>query len=152
MSSPLLEVAGLTIEFRHGARATRVVDGVDFTIAPGESVGLVGESGCGKSAAAAALVSLLPPGGSVAGGAVRWRGRDLVTSSAEQLRAVRGREIAWLQQEPGAALDPAFTIGDQLLEVLALHRGLRGGSARARAGELLAELGVADAEIGRAHV
>ncbi|MBM4016662.1 MAG: ABC transporter ATP-binding protein, partial [Planctomycetes bacterium] len=145
MSAPLLEVAGLTVEFRRGAQATRVVDGVDLTIAPGESVGLVGESGCGKSATVAALVRLLPPGGSVAGGTVRWRGRDLATSSAEQLRALRGREIAWLPQEPGAAFDPAFTIGDQLLEVLALQRGLRGAAARARAVELLAELGVADA-------
>jgi oligopeptide/dipeptide ABC transporter ATP-binding protein len=144
MSLPLLEVSGLRIEFRQESRSIRVVDGVDFSIAEGESLGLVGESGCGKSVTAAALVRLLPAGGIVAGGTVRWHGLDLSGLPAGRLPSIRGREIALLPQEPGGALDPAFTIGDQLGEVLALHQGLGGAAASERAAELLASLGVAD--------
>ena len=144
MSAPLLEVDRLAVEFAGATGSLRVVDEISFTLAPGEMVGLVGESGCGKSATAAALVRLLPPGGRIAGGRVLWRGQDLAALRHDAMRERRGRELAWMAQEPAAALDPAFTVGAQIEELLQVHRGLARGEAKVRAEALLAELGVAD--------
>lgn len=144
MTPPLLTVEALAVDFVRGNAATRVVDGVDLAVAAGEIVGLVGESGCGKSTVAMALPRLLPANGRIVGGRVVWRGRDLATVPSAELRSLRGRGLAWLPQEPGAAFDPAFTVGSQLVELLRLHRGIDARAARTVAAKLLQELGVAD--------
>lgn len=138
---PLLELLGLQTYFATDEGTARAVDGVSFALAPGETLGLVGESGCGKSVTALSIMGLVPPPGRVVGGEVRFRGEDLRTGSQEALRRLRGREIAMVFQEPMSALNPVLTIGTQLLEAIELHTDLDGVAARARAIELLERVG-----------
>jgi oligopeptide/dipeptide ABC transporter ATP-binding protein len=112
------------------------VRGVDLTIGPGEVVALVGESGCGKSVTALALLRLLPADARIQGSA-HFQGRDLLSMPIRELRSIRGSEIAMVFQEPMSSLNPAFTIGNQIMEVLRRHKGLHGSAARHRAAELL---------------
>jgi len=137
----LLEVEGLTVAFR-GARAARAVDGVGLAIAPGETFALLGESGCGKSMTALAIARLLPEAASVAGGRVRLGGDDLLALPEAKMRAVRGGRIGMIFQEPATSLNPVMTIGAQIGEALALHRGLRGTAARAEATRLMEAVGI----------
>jgi len=141
----LAELCGVAVDYARGGATKRAVDGVSLALAPGEAVALVGESGCGKSTTAAALLGLLPPGGRLAAGAIRWRGRDLAPDDAEARRRWRATQIGWLPQEPSAALDPCYAVGDQVAELLRVHRGLARAPARRRATELLAEAGLDDA-------
>ncbi len=124
---PALEIDRLTVGFRrrHG-EPTRVVDDVSFSVGRGRTLGVVGESGSGKTMASLAVLQLLPPGAAILEGEVRLNGRAISRLSRSGMRAIRGREIAMVPQDPFASLDPSFTIGDQLAESFHLHRGLRG--------------------------
>jgi peptide/nickel transport system permease protein len=135
--SALLSVAGLTIAFRAAHGDLTVVRDVGFELAPGEALGIVGESGCGKTVTARALLGLLPAGGRVVAGSAVLGGRDLAALPEREFRRIRGAEIALISQEPMSGLDPSFRVGSQLAEVVRRHHGLSRGPARARAAELL---------------
>ena len=137
MTVPLLEVEDLTVRFSTRAGEVTVLDDVSFTLQPGERISFVGESGCGKSMTALAVMGLLPAMGQVCGGAIRFKGEDLTTAGEARMRQIRGNEISMIFQEPMTSLNPLFTIGRQIAEVLQLHRGLDRAAARARAVELL---------------
>jgi peptide/nickel transport system ATP-binding protein len=126
MSDPgatLLEVRGLRAVFMTATGEIPAVDGIDFDIAKGESVGVVGESGCGKSATALSIMGLLPkPAGRVAAGSIRFAGRELRTLAPSEMRALRGSEIAMVFQEPMTSLNPVFTVGSQIAEAVRIHR------------------------------
>ncbi len=153
MSEPLLDVRGLCTEFRTGHGLVRAVDGVSFEIGRGEIVGLVGESGCGKSVTSLSLLGLLPrPQGRIVAGEVLFDGRDLAALPESELRRVRGKRVAMIFQDPMTSLNPYLTIGDQLAEVGQLHLGLARGAALRRAEEALERVGIPDArERARVH-
>jgi peptide/nickel transport system ATP-binding protein len=135
---PLLELRGLRTEITGPGGRFAAVDDVSFEVARGERLAIVGESGSGKTLTALSILRLLPdPPARIAAGEIRFGGRDLAALPAAKMRAVRGREIAMIFQEPMTSLNPVFTVGNQIREILALHRGLRGRAARARATELL---------------
>jgi oligopeptide/dipeptide ABC transporter ATP-binding protein len=139
MSGPLLRVEDLTIAMGRQA----VVEEVSFEIAPGEMLGLVGESGCGKTVTALAIMQLVPtPPGRITGGRISYGGRDLVQLDAESLRRLRGDRIGMIFQEPMTSLNPVFTIGSQIEEAVLLHRSVGRAAARARAIELLDLVGI----------
>jgi oligopeptide/dipeptide ABC transporter ATP-binding protein len=141
----LLELHSLTTEFATRGGVVRAVDDVSWDVAEGETVALVGESGCGKSVTALSIMRLVAePAGRITGGRVLFRGRDLLTLSEEEMRRVRGREIAMIFQEPMTSLNPVLTIGRQLTESLEIHLGLTPTAARARAAEFLAMVGISD--------
>jgi peptide/nickel transport system permease protein len=142
----LLAVDGLQVVFPSDGGPVPVTDGVTLTVAEGETVGLVGESGCGKSVTAKAILGLVPGGGWVAEGRILFAGRDLTAASERELRRLRGREIALISQEPMVALDPAFRVGTQLVEAVRRHRGLSRRDARRQALELLERVHLADPE------
>jgi peptide/nickel transport system ATP-binding protein len=145
MSEPLLEVRDLRVEFRADEGVVRAVDGVSFRVDRGEIVGLVGESGCGKSVTSLAVMGLLPkPEGRVAGGTVRFRGRDLGALPEPELRRIRGNRVAMVFQDPMTSLNPYLTVGEQIAEVGELHRGLSRREARRRAVALLERVGIPD--------
>jgi peptide/nickel transport system permease protein len=135
--SRLLSIDDLSVGFSSRAGTTRVVDRVSFGVAPGETVGIVGESGCGKTVTASAILGLLPGNGRIEEGSVFFCGRDLAVLPERELRRVRGKEIALVSQEPMISLDPAFKVGSQLEEALRHHLGLSRAAARVRATELL---------------
>jgi len=142
----LLEVRSLTTEFGTRGGVVRAVDGVSWDVAEGETVALVGESGCGKSVSALSVMRLVAaPAGRIVGGQVFFKGRDLLALSEEEMRRVRGREIAMVFQEPMTSLNPVLTIGRQLTEGLEIHLGMTRGDARQRAVEVLATVGIPDA-------
>ncbi|WP_374398985.1 dipeptide ABC transporter ATP-binding protein [Niveibacterium sp.] len=124
----------------------RALDRVSFEIRAGETFALLGESGCGKSMTALSLMRLLPPAGRVAGGEVRMGGRDLCSLTEAQMRRVRGGDLAMIFQEPGTSLNAVLTVGQQLGEVLAIHRGVKGEAARAEAVALMKQVGIPDPE------
>ncbi|UGQ12546.1 ABC transporter ATP-binding protein [Yinghuangia sp. ASG 101] len=139
----LLDLRGLEVAYqaRHSA-AHRVVHGIDLTVAAGEVVAVVGESGSGKSTTAHAVLGLLPRGGTVTAGQVLFDGRDLLTLTDKELRAVRGAEIGFVPQDPGVSLNPVRRVGDQVAEALRVHGLADPATARARAVELLGEAGL----------
>lgn len=141
----LLEVRDLSVVFRQDGAEVQAVEHVDFTIKRGETLALVGESGSGKSVTAHSILRLLPyPIASHPSGTVRYDGKDLLTASERTMRQVRGNRIAMIFQEPMTSLNPLHTVGKQIMEVLALHRGLRDQLAVARAIELLEMVGIRD--------
>ena len=143
VTRPLLEVRDLTTYFFTGAGIVRAVDGVSFALAPGEAVGLVGESGCGKSVTALSIMGLVPsPPGRTLAGQVLFDGRDLLGLPESELRRVRGGEIAMVFQDPMTSLNPVLPIGLQLVESLEFHRGASRRVARRRAIELLDLVGI----------
>ncbi|MDX9706468.1 MAG: ABC transporter ATP-binding protein [Azospira sp.] len=142
--APLLEVGDLSLGFTAGGRTLAAVSGLSFSVAAGETYALLGESGCGKSASALALMRLLPAAGRILGGAVRFEGRDLFALPETEMRGVRGGGMAMIFQEPATSLNPVLTVGRQIGEVLARHAGLTGDAARERAAKLLAAVGIAD--------
>lgn len=118
----LLEVVDLRVFIDTPAGTVRAVDGVSFHLDAGETVGLVGESGCGKTMTGMSIVRLLPPTGRIASGEIRFQGRDLVTLRAPEMRAVRGDEIGVVFQDPMTSLNPNMTIGNQIAESVRFHR------------------------------
>jgi len=145
--SALLDVRNLHTEFRTGAGVVRAVDGVSYTVDPGETVAIVGESGSGKSVGAMSILRLIPdPPGRITEGQVLFGGRDLLGLSAEEMREVRGGEIGMVFQEPMTSLNPVLTIGRQITETLEQHRGADRATAERRAVELLGLVGISDAE------
>jgi peptide/nickel transport system ATP-binding protein len=142
MSAPLLEVRDLRTEFRTEEGLVRAVDGVSFDVHPGETLALVGESGCGKSVTALSILRLVPEPGRIAGGAIRFRGTDLLGLRPRAMRAVRGREIGMVFQEPMTALNPVLTCGSQVDEVLRAHQRVGRREARERTGQLLRMVGI----------
>ena len=139
---PLLDVKGLGVAFAHRDEETAITHNISFAIAPGERVGMVGESGCGKSVTGLALMGLLPRRTARIRGAVSFQGRNLLQMSRGQLRQVRGKEISMIFQEPMSALDPVFTVGQQLVETLRSHEDLGYKEARERSVAALEEVGI----------
>jgi ABC-type dipeptide/oligopeptide/nickel transport system ATPase component len=135
----LLEVSGLRTSFRlEEGGEFAAVDGVSFSVSAGRTLGIVGESGCGKSVTSLSIMGLLPKGqGRISAGTVRFEGRDLATLKPDEMRALRGNRMAMIFQEPMTSLNPAFTIGDQLIEGIRAHRDLSAEAARSHAIEML---------------
>ena len=138
MTERMLEIRGLKVHFNTEDGVLRAVDGVDLGIDAGETLGIVGESGCGKSVTALTIMRLLPmPPGRIVAGEIRWQGHDLVKASDEVLRALRAREIAMIFQEPMTSLNPVYSVGEQIAEVVRLHKKLGRKEAMAHAVEML---------------
>ena len=137
MSEALLELRGLTVDFATDDGVVHAVDGLDLALGRGRTLGLVGESGCGKSVTSLAIMGLLPPENSKVGGKVVFEGRDLLTLDAHLIRDLRGARLAMIFQEPMTSLNPSYTIGDQIMEAIQRHQGLDKAAARARAIEVL---------------
>jgi peptide/nickel transport system ATP-binding protein len=136
--TPLLEVRDLRTDFYTDDGVFRAVDGVSFSLGKGRSLGIVGESGCGKSVTALSIMGLVPqPPGKIASGEIRFEGTDLLSLSAAAMRDLRGNQIAMIFQEPMTSLNPAFTIGDQIAEGLLRHKPLSRSAAREQAIEML---------------
>ena len=147
MSDPLLEVQDLKTYFTVEGQRAWAVGGVSFNIYPGEFVGIVGESGSGKSVTALSILRLVPdPPGRIDSGTIRFGGRDLLKLPLEDMRKVRGRDIAMIFQEPMTSLNPVLTIGRQVTEAVNLHEDIDDQEARARAVEVLNLVGIPDAE------
>jgi len=151
-SAPLLELADLRVTFATDEGVARAVDGVALMVQAGETVGLVGESGCGKSVTALAVLRLVEHPGLIAPGSrVRFEGRDLLALAERDIRAVRGNHLALIVQEPASALNPVLTVGSQIAEVIRAHQQVTRGEARRRAVEMLKAVGIPDAEQRYGH-
>ena len=144
-AEPLLSVRDLRVTFqRHGEKAFRAVDGVSFDVRPGQTVGLVGESGCGKSVTSLAIMGLLPKRGNRVEGTAIFDGEDLVSLSSSAMRDRRGADIAMIFQDPLSSLNPVVTIGRQVIEVMERHQGMSRKDATPKAAELLDRVGIPD--------
>ena len=141
MNAPLLSVEGVTVDLPTPRGALRAVDGVDLTLAPGSTLGIVGESGCGKTMLSRSILQLLPKRARL-GGRIMFAGRDLVTLAPEELRRLRGPELAVVFQDPMTSLNPVLTIGTQIIETLQAHLGMDTATATRRGVELLAAVGI----------
>ncbi|MFF7468686.1 oligopeptide/dipeptide ABC transporter ATP-binding protein [Streptomyces sp. NPDC008092] len=140
----LLSVRGLTVSLRIEGTPTEVVRDVSFDLRAGEVLGIVGETGCGKTVTATSLLGMLPAGGAITAGTVLFEGADLARADAAALRRVRGRRIGWIAQDPVSGLDPSFTAGAQVAEVVRLHTGCSRRQARERTLELFAQVRLPD--------
>ena len=143
---PLLEVSGLRTSFATRDGIVRAVDGISFSVDRGEIMGLVGESGCGKSVTSLSIMRLVPPPGRIEAGTVAFEGRDLLKLRPEQMRSIRGQQVAMIFQQPTSSLNPVWDVGRQIGETLEIHRGMRRRDARKRALELLQLVGIPDPE------
>jgi oligopeptide/dipeptide ABC transporter ATP-binding protein len=139
---PLLEVRNLKTYFFTEDGEIKAVDGVDFYVNPGEVLGLVGESGCGKSVTSLSIMRLISTPGKIVEGEIFFEGKDLVKASEEDMIQVRGNRISMIFQQPQTALNPVFKVGDQIAEVLEIHQGLNKEAGRVRAVELLQMVGI----------
>lgn len=146
MSTPILEIEDLHVHFENYAGTIHAVNGMSFSIQPGEIYGLVGESGCGKSVTALAALRMVKPPGYIAGGRIRYHGEDLLELSEERMHAVRGGGIAMVFQDPFASLNPVFTVGDQTNRIIRRHLGLSQKVARAKAVDAFDKVGLPDPE------
>jgi len=148
VTEPLLRVRDLKTYFvtEHGSGTARAVDGVSFDLYPGETLGIVGESGCGKTVTSLSILRLVPepPGHIRPGSLIEFEGRNLLTLAPPDLRAIRGNQIAMIFQEPMTSLNPVFTVGDQIAEAAIIHQRLSRKAARARAIEMLQLVGIPD--------
>ena len=145
MNSHLLEIQGLKTYFHMETGVAKAVDDVSFYIDSGETLGLVGESGCGKSVTSLSIMRLIPsPPGRIDGGSILFRGKELLTLSGPEMRSVRGNDIAMIFQEPMTSLNPVFTIGSQIIEAVRLHQGVSRQEARSRTVDMLKLVGIAD--------
>jgi len=143
----LLRIEDLRTVFETADGTARAVDGVTFEVGAGETVGLVGESGCGKSVTALSIMRLVPePAGRIEGGRILFEGRDLLALSGKEMRRIRGNEISMVFQEPLSSLNPVFTCGEQIREAIALHQGLGRRESRRRAVEMLRLVRIPDPE------
>jgi ABC-type dipeptide/oligopeptide/nickel transport system ATPase component len=144
----LLEVSGLSTQYvsARGTRVTRAVEDVSFTLEAGKTLGIVGESGSGKTTLALTLMRLLPPAARIAAGSIRFEGENLLDKSDAEMRAIRGKRIAMILQDPMASLNPLFTVGDQIAETLRAHEDVSRRGAWTRARELLASVNIAAPE------
>jgi len=140
--APLLDISDLRTEIRLRQGVVHAVDGVTFQVEPGETVGIVGESGCGKTMTALSIMNLLPSGGHIAGGSIKLNGQELSTLSEESMRSIRGNEIGMIFQDPLTSLNPTMTIGKQISEVVSLHRDVSKEQAMDRAAEVLDLVGI----------
>jgi peptide/nickel transport system ATP-binding protein len=148
VTEPLLSVQHLGVEFDTDEGVVRAVDELSFTVAAGETLGIVGESGCGKSVTALAIMRLLPqPMGSIAGGSIRFQGEDLAKLPVARMEKIRGARIGMVFQEPMTALNPVKTVGKQLIESLLLHTDLKVEQAIRRAIEMLDHVGIPSPDI-----
>ncbi|HTK44510.1 MAG TPA: ABC transporter ATP-binding protein [Patescibacteria group bacterium] len=143
---PLLEVENLHTSFRTRDGIVRAVDGIAFNVDRGEIMGLVGESGCGKSVTSLSIMRLVPPPGRIEAGTVTFAGRDLLTLRAEQMRSIRGQQLAMIFQQPTSSLNPVWDVGRQIGETLEIHKGMGRKQARMRSLELLRVVGIPDPE------
>lgn len=144
---PLLDVRDLKTYFHTDEGLVRAVDGVSFQVEPGQTLGVVGESGCGKSVASLSILRLIQcPPGEIAGGRIYFKGEDLLGLAESQMRRIRGNEISMVFQEPMTSLNPVFTCGDQILEAIMLHQRLPKKEAKARAVEMLRLVGISSPE------
>src|SRR3954462_3612183 len=146
MSEPLLAVDGLALTFSPHRGTIHAVNGISFEIAPGETLGIVGESGCGKSVTSLALLGILPRAGRVDAGRATFGGRDLLTLSDRELRSVRCKEIAMIFQDPMTSLNPVLTVGRQIREALETHFGMRRKEAERTAADALDRVGIPSAD------
>ncbi|MBN9088300.1 MAG: ABC transporter ATP-binding protein [Reyranella sp.] len=137
MNKPLLELKTLAVSFATDDGIVRAVDGIDLSLQGGRTLGLVGESGCGKSVTSLAVMGLLPPENSKVSGEVHFEGRDLLKIPVAELRDLRGARLAMIFQEPMTSLNPSYTIGNQIIEAIRRHQGRGAAEARARAIEML---------------
>ena len=145
MAKPLLEIQNLNVAFETSRGDIRPVRDVSINIHPGQTVAVVGESGCGKSVTAMSILRLIPsPPGKVLGGRILFEGRDLLTLSEREMRSVRGKEIAMIFQEPMTSLNPVYTIGDQIVEAVTLHQHVGTRQAYEIAEQALRDVGIAD--------
>ena len=144
---PLLSVDDLHVRFGTERGLVYAVNGISFDIAPGETLGIVGESGCGKSVTSLALLGILARNGRVTKGTAMFGGRDLLSLTDEQLRSVRGREIAMIFQDPMTSLNPVLTVGRQIREALQTHFAMDKAQAERRASELLDQVGIPSAKM-----
>ena len=140
--APLLEVSGLTVSFPTDVGPALAVDGVSFKLFPGQTLCLVGESGCGKSMTALAIMGLNPAPGKITAGRIKFMGQELVGLSDKDWGALRGDQLAMVFQEPMTSLNPVFTAGEQVAEALMLHRGMTRKQALAEAVELFRRVGI----------
>ncbi|MDA5109690.1 ABC transporter ATP-binding protein [Brevibacillus thermoruber] len=144
---PILQVERLQVTFRSDDGEVHPVSGVDFVVHEGETLGIVGESGCGKSVTSLSIMGLLPKGiGRVSGGRIWFQGRELTAMTPKEMQKIRGNEIAMIFQEPMTSLNPVFTVGEQLDEQIRLHLGLSKREARQRSVEMLRTVGIPRAE------
>jgi len=143
---PLLQVEHLVVEFPGRRGTLRALDDISFAIAPGEILGVVGESGAGKSLTGAAIIGLLEPPGRIAAGEIRLQGERIDNLNRQQMRRIRGKRIGAIFQDPLTSLNPLFTVGRQLVETIQTHLGLNAAAARQRAIDLLKDTGIAAAE------
>jgi oligopeptide/dipeptide ABC transporter ATP-binding protein len=140
--SNLLEVDGLRTSFKTRAGLVKAVDDVSFHIAEGELLGLVGESGCGKSITALSVMRLVAPPGKIVGGSIRFKGEELTTATAERMREIRGDDIAMIFQDPMTSLNPVYTVGEQIAEALRLHKHLDRKQAWSAAVDAMREVAI----------
>jgi len=143
---PLLDVRGLRTSFHTREGVVRAVDGIDFSVYPGEIMGLVGESGCGKSVTSLSIMRLVAKPGQIDGGQVVFDGGDLLTLSNDDMRKIRGDRISMIFQQPTSSLNPVWDVGRQLAEVLEIHRNMKRSAARNRALDMLRMVGIPDPE------
>ncbi len=147
LDEPILKVKGLCTEFKTVDSRVRAVDGVDLELYPGETLGIVGESGCGKSVTALSIMQLLPKGvGKVVDGQILFDGKDMLKLSTKELLSLHGRDMAMIFQEPMTSLNPVYTIGYQLSEVLRYHMGMNKKDAWQKSIDLLKDVGVSRPE------
>jgi oligopeptide/dipeptide ABC transporter ATP-binding protein len=146
VKEPLLEVRNLKTYFYTEDGVVKAVDGVDFYVYPGEVMGLVGESGCGKSVTSLSIMRLISQPGKIISGEIIFDGKDLVKASEEEMIKVRGNRVSMIFQQPQSALNPVFKVGDQIAEVLGIHQSMGKEKGRARAVELLKMVGIPDPE------
>ena len=139
----ILELKDLKTWYRTDNGIAKAVDGVSFSLAPNRIIGIVGESGCGKSVTALSIMRLVPmPPGYFAGGDILWKGRSIVKATEAEMRKIRGNEIAMIFQEPMSSLNPVFTCGDQIMEQILNHRDVSKSEARKQAVDLLNLVGI----------
>ena len=138
----LLQIKDFSVAFRQANRETLAVDRISFDLKKGETVAVVGESGSGKSVTGLSVLRLLPSSAHHPSGEVLFQGRDLLKLSEQEIREVRGNDITMVFQEPMTSLNPVHTIGQQIVEMLEVHRGMRGEEAKKRVIELLTEVGL----------